>query len=131
MDSFEQEKIKSIEVCEYVLPKFDVTIDCPSHFLAKNGKICAIIRSKYTYGKPVKGDAVVSLSLMNRWYDRQLENGTPIVKKIKINGKGTIEFDVEDDIKAHAERFKNSFYDLKATVVEELSGLVFIYEFSI
>lgn len=40
-------KKKMIEVAEYVLPKFEVTIDTPKDQIYKDGKIRATIRSKY------------------------------------------------------------------------------------
>lgn len=56
-----QSKKRSVELAEYVLPKCEVTIDSPSHVSITDGKFRAIIRSKYTYGKGVKGVAFVTL----------------------------------------------------------------------
>lgn len=44
-------KKKMIEVAEYVLPKFEVTIDTPKDQIYKDGKIRATIRSKYIQKK--------------------------------------------------------------------------------
>lgn len=120
-----QSKTKNIEVAEYVLPKFEVTIDSPTQLSAKSEKVRVIIRSKYTYGKLVQGDAVVSLTPKNTYY---YYSGTPqqesaIIKHIKIDGKGTAEFDVEGDIKPKFEEYRTSFnYELRATVIESLTG---------
>lgn len=37
---------KMFEVAEYVLPKFDVSIETPRHAIYKDGKISAVIRAK-------------------------------------------------------------------------------------
>lgn len=116
-------------MAEYVLPKFEVTIDSPKQFSAKDGKIRAIIRSKYTYGKFVKGDAIVSLTPRTTYYHwsaRQKDSEVPIIKRIKVDGKGTVEFDVDDDVKPKFEQYRTSFdYELRAIVIEELTGKIF------
>lgn len=121
----EEKKTKEVEVAEYVLPKFDVTIDSANDFSAKDGKIRAIIRSKYTYGKLVKGEAIVALTTLSRYsYYRtpDAELGS-VLKTIPINGKGTVEFDLEKDLKVEFSEYANSRnYELRATVVEELTS---------
>lgn len=112
---------------EYVLPKFDVAIDAPSDFSAKDGKIRAIIRSKYTYGKLVKGEAIVSLtpagSGLYRGSGSMIDIGDSILKTVPINGKGTVEFDVESDLRLDFDQYARSkYFELRATVVEELTG---------
>jgi CD109 antigen len=37
---------KAVEVAEYVLPKFEVTIDAPPHVAFKEGKITVIVHAK-------------------------------------------------------------------------------------
>lgn len=121
-----EKKTKEVEVAEYVLPKFDVAIDSQTEFSAKDGKVRAIIRSKYTYGKLVKGEAIVSLTAKPtysyyRSWDHKDEGS--VLKTIPIDGKGTVEFDIENDLKIEFtdyNRVRN--YDLKATVIEELTG---------
>uniref|UniRef100_A0A1B6DAF4 TEP1-F n=1 Tax=Clastoptera arizonana TaxID=38151 RepID=A0A1B6DAF4_9HEMI len=51
----DQEFHKGFHVAEYVLPKFEVIVDVPKHATFKDSKVVATIRSKYTYGRPVKG----------------------------------------------------------------------------
>lgn len=120
-----EKKVKTIEIAEYVLPKFDVTIDSPTEFSAKDGKIRAIIRSKYTYGKLVKGEAIVSLTLKPTfsYYHQKQETKDSIVKTVPINGKGSVEFDVENDLKLEFSEYVHiRSFDLQATVVEELTN---------
>lgn len=125
-----QSEKKTVEVAEYVLPRFDVIIDSPAHFSAKNGKIRAIIRSKYTYGKFVKGDTIISIAPKRTYYgyfsSSQPKDVSAIIKRIKIDGKGTAEFGIEDDIGAQFNEYQSSLdYELKATVIEELTGDLF------
>ncbi|NWY51151.1 A2ML1 protein, partial [Chionis minor] len=48
---------------EYVLPKFEMTIDLPDVVLEKDEKIQMKICGRYTYGKPVQGKVQASLCL--------------------------------------------------------------------
>lgn len=107
-------KTKEIEVAEYVLPKFSVSIDSPPIFSAKNDKIRAIIRSRYTYSQMVIGEAIVSLR-------SQRSDRDNVVKTVRIDGKGSVEFDIENELKPHFYD-EQEIYDLKATVIEELTG---------
>lgn len=118
-------KTKVIDVDEYVLPKFEVSIDSPTQFSVKNGKLRAIIRSKYTYGKLVKGEAIVSLTpkSSNAYFSMNVQNKNSVIKTIPIDGKGTIEFDLEIDLNPDFSKFsRQKDYELKATVIEELTG---------
>ncbi|KAJ7419058.1 alpha-2-macroglobulin-like protein 1 [Pitangus sulphuratus] len=54
-------KTHSFSVKEYVLPKFEVTIDLPSVVLEKDQKFQMEICGRYTYGKPVQGRVQASL----------------------------------------------------------------------
>ncbi|XP_031620960.1 CD109 antigen-like [Contarinia nasturtii] len=119
----EEVKSKTLQIEEYVLPKFDVKIDSSEHFNVKDGKIRAIIRSKYTYGKLVKGRAIVTVKPTSylAWSTRR-ETDT-VAKTIPIDGKGTIELDITDDLHIQPDEFKRSTtYALSAVVVEELTG---------
>lgn len=108
-----------------MLPKFEVTIDSPTQFSAKNAKVRAIVRAKYTFGKFVKGHAIVALTPKTSFHWTAAEQSA-IVKTVKINGKGIAEFDVADDIKPKfASKYgsSNLEYELRAVVIEELTGL--------
>lgn len=122
-------KSKTIQVAEYVLPKFDVSIDSPEHFNLKDGKVRAIIRSKYTYGKLVKGEAIVSVMPTSYFAWSARPTGDAIIKKIKIDGKGTVEFDILEDLQTQSDEFKRSInYALTAVVIEELTGMKTLIE---
>lgn len=112
-------------VAEYVLPKFDVTIDSPTQFSAKDEKIRAIVRAKYTYGKFVKGEALVSITNLgnNVWWDGQSNRGGSVIKSIKIDGKGLAEFDIQSSLQPIFQVYQSYMnYRIQATVIEELTG---------
>uniref|UniRef100_A0A8B9RT73 Alpha-2-macroglobulin-like n=1 Tax=Accipiter nisus TaxID=211598 RepID=A0A8B9RT73_9AVES len=54
-------KSHSFSVEEYVLPKFEVTIDLPAVVLEKDKKFQVEICGRYTYGKPVQGKVQASM----------------------------------------------------------------------
>lgn len=118
-----QTRKKTVQVTEYVLPKFSVEIDSPVHYHVKDGKIRAIIRSKYTYGKFLKGEAIVSITPLSfhAWIAQPKVDA--IVKTIKIDGKGTAEFDIMEDLKPPLDNDqRDASYELRAVVIEELTG---------
>lgn len=107
-------------MAEYVLPKFDVAIDSPKDFSMKDGKMKAIIRSRYTYGEMVKGEAIVSWTQKYVWSSSKLDT---VIKTIPVDGKGIVEFDFERDLKLDMTNQNNILrFDLEATVIEGLTG---------
>ncbi|XP_059619137.1 CD109 antigen-like isoform X4 [Phlebotomus argentipes] len=120
VDVMGQKFSKNIEVAEYVLPKFEVTIDTPQFATFKDGKLRFTVRSKYTYGKPVKGEATISV------YPRFFGSYQPFVSDLisrkvsKIDGKTSVEFDIQDELK-----FKEDWQrdiTVEAVVEEELTN---------
>lgn len=115
-----QTKIYKFEVAEYVLPKFDVSIETSKHHYYKDGKLRATIRSKYTYGRALKGEATVSV------YPKTYGSFQPLIsnlitrKVMKIDGKAFFEFDFKDEL-----NFKEDYEQaiaIEAVVEEELTG---------
>lgn len=115
-----------MDVAEYVLPKFKVTIDSANDFSVRDGKVRAIIRAKYTYGKFVKGEAVVSLTpqpTYHYWAPRVSDaHASSYIKSVPIDGKGSVEFDVQKDFDLENKDHSTLRYTLRATVAEELTG---------
>uniref|UniRef100_A0A1Y9H2W1 CD109 antigen n=1 Tax=Anopheles dirus TaxID=7168 RepID=A0A1Y9H2W1_9DIPT len=112
---------KVFEVDEYVLPKFEVTVESPGITTFKDGKVKAIIRSKYTYGKPVKGEATVSASPEFRFHYVQPFAKDVITRKvIPIDGKGSVEFDLREELHLEGDYTRNIV--IEAVVEEELTG---------
>lgn len=111
-----QKKSKTFQIAEYVLPKFETTIDSPSHFTIKDEKIRLIVRSKYTHGKFVRGKAIVSLTPLER-------HGNVVIKTVPMDGKGVVEFDIETELKLKSGiYFYDQEYSVRAIVLEELTG---------
>lgn len=142
---FKQSKIKNIEIREYVLPKFEVSIDSAKYFTIKEGKVTVIVNAKYTYGKKLRGKATVSVSGIENFgcvyqtrprrgkkgSDDEEDEGNPLVKKtIDIDGRAIIEFDIKNELKYDLEVENNKYYSSKefkisVKVVEDLTGLKF------
>ncbi|XP_058061517.1 thioester-containing protein 1 allele R1-like isoform X2 [Anopheles bellator] len=112
---------KMFEVDEYVLPKFEVTIESPGITTFKDGKVKAIVRSKYTYGKPVKGEATISVRPeFGFHYVQPFEKDVITRKVIPIDGKGSAEFDLRQELRLEGDYTRNVIID--AVVEEELTG---------
>lgn len=130
-------KISVIEVAEYVLPKFEVKIDSPDHFTLDDEKLQAVIRAKYTHGKPLRGTAVVTVTgednfgtfRFRRVSHVSIQNPSDhLVKRtVTIDGQETIEFNIKDELKFDRSD-KNKYCDLQnykieVEVTETLTGL--------
>ncbi len=65
------EKAKSeldVRVEEYVLPKYEVTVDLPKEWFLVSEKITGKITADYTFGKPVAGDVTIeALKYVGQW----------------------------------------------------------------
>ncbi|XP_033156919.1 CD109 antigen isoform X2 [Drosophila mauritiana] len=85
---------KSFEVDKYVLPKFEVIVDTPKAAVIEDKVIKATIRAKYTYGKPVKGKATVSMERSYGYFGNPEGNDYKQEKTIDVDGKGHVEFDI-------------------------------------
>jgi CD109 antigen len=116
-----EEVTKSFDVAEYVLPKYEVIVDSNAHATFKDGKIHATVRAKYTYGKPVKGQATISAYPVLWLGSVQPFVQDFIVRKvIEVDGKGSTEFDIRSELKIEGdyERYVN----IEAIFEEELTG---------
>lgn len=132
-----QTKIAVIEIAEYVLPKFEAQIESDDHFTIDDQKVVAIIRAKYTHGKPLRGTAVVSISEEDNFgyfryrrcsqIKKEDDDDTCVKKTIIIDGQESVEFDIQNDLKFDRNE-SNKYFDLKnfkikAEVTETLTGL--------
>lgn len=108
------------EVAEYVLPKFDVIIDTPKHHYYKDGKVRMTIRTKYTYGKPLKGEVTVSV------YPKTYGSFQPLISNLitrkvaKIDGKTYFEFDIKEELNFNEDY--EQMVAIDAVVEEEFTG---------
>ncbi|XP_031630826.1 CD109 antigen-like isoform X2 [Contarinia nasturtii] len=108
------------EVAEYVLPKFDVTIDTPKHQYFQDGKIRATIRTKYTYGKPVKGEVTVAVYPKTYGSFQPFANNLITRKVSKIDSKAYVEFDITNELNVK-EDYEQAMV-MEAIVEEEFTG---------
>ncbi|KAH8412151.1 hypothetical protein KR009_000193 [Drosophila setifemur] len=104
---------KTFVVDKYVLPKFEVTVDTAKDITILDNVIKATIRAKYTYGKPVKGKATVTINQRYGLTD-SLSNQE---KTIDIDGKGHVEFSLDIDQRNFIPPMR-----VFAVVTEELTG---------
>ncbi|XP_017476943.1 PREDICTED: CD109 antigen isoform X4 [Rhagoletis zephyria] len=111
---------KSFEVAKYVLPKFEVSIETAKDVAIPDGVIKVTVRSKYTYGKAVKGKASVSIKPIYHYYgnnDHMQAN-----KTIDVDGKGHVEFDLTKELGISKEHSYVPPLKLLAIMEEELTG---------
>ncbi|KAL5279600.1 CD109.2 family protein [Megaselia abdita] len=117
-------KTKNFEIAKYVLPKFDVKVETPANIAIEDGNVRATIRSKYTYGKPVKGKATISIKPSHPLWGSK-EQLRSAEKVVDIDGKAFVEFNLKDDLKLTKK--DNQYYypplEILAVVEEELTGL--------
>ncbi|GLG95490.1 uncharacterized protein GBIM_02438 [Gryllus bimaculatus] len=111
---------KSFHVAEYVLPKFEVTVDVPPHGTFKDSHIVATVHAKYTYGKPVRGEATITVypNIFSGVIQPIFQN--PIRKVVPIDGKAIVEFDIKNELQLEDD-FERTI-QLDVAVEEELTG---------
>ncbi|XP_072395001.1 thioester-containing protein 1 allele R1-like [Diabrotica undecimpunctata] len=111
---------KSIEVVEYILPKFMVNIDSQRHVTFKDNVIRAKIDTKYNYGNKVKGEATVTVypTIYSGVIQPIFQN--PIRKVFPIDGTETVEFDIGRDLQLNDEYERIVILDV--AVEEKLTG---------
>ena len=57
-----------VRVEEYVLPKYEISVDLPKEWVLANEKIIGQIDAEYTFGKPVRGEVeIVASRYVGRW----------------------------------------------------------------
>lgn len=106
-----EQKIFTVE--KYQLPRFRVNIIALAKQSQKGGKISGTIRSKYTYGKLVKGKATISVRLPDNTIVSQ--------KTIDITGITHFAFDLKNDLR-HDKSVITKKYIVHVTVEERLTG---------
>lgn len=124
-----EETIKSFDVAEYVLPKFEVSIDSNPDVTFKDGKIRATVNAKYTFGKIAKGNATVTAEVVNQfscggfgWHQQdQVFSSKKVEKTVEVDGKKFVEFDIENELKIIDTKSEKTI-KLVASFKEELSG---------
>ncbi|RWS04405.1 CD109 antigen-like protein, partial [Dinothrombium tinctorium] len=113
---------KQFTVAEYVLPTFDVNIESPTFATVNISKFPVAVKAVYTYGKPVKGDLILSIS--DEQYSYWVRSDRRLVEyQTEINGERLIEVDLKDFVE---DNFDGSrMYSFRASVKDKLTGKVY------
>lgn len=115
-------------------------VESDDHFSIDDKTVNAIIRAKYTHGKPLRGTAVVSISEDDNFGCFRYRRHSPAnksggddddtcVKKtcVIIDGHETVEFDIQNELKfdrSERNKYSNSKrFKIKTEVTETLTGL--------
>ncbi|XP_065357540.1 CD109 antigen-like isoform X6 [Calliphora vicina] len=112
---------KKFEVAKYVLPKFSVEIETAKD-ISYEDALKITVRSKYTYGKPVKGQATITVDANNGQSKSE--------KIIEVDGKAHVEFDLKKDLDYAFPEYNNRFgyysytppINILAVMSEEYTG---------
>uniref|UniRef100_A0A452U7X1 CD109 antigen n=1 Tax=Ursus maritimus TaxID=29073 RepID=A0A452U7X1_URSMA len=123
----DQTYYQSFQVSEYVLPKFEVTLQTPLYCSLNSRSLNGTVIAKYTYGKPVKGDVTLTFLPLSFWGMKK-----NITKNFKINGSTNFSFNDEEMKKVmdFSEGLSEHMYlsspgpvEILATVTESLTGI--------
>ncbi|GFO10653.1 Cd109 antigen-like [Plakobranchus ocellatus] len=117
---------KTFAVAEYVLPKFEVSVELPSYVLTTEADFTATIKAKYTYGKPVKGTAEIAVSFIQSWrYPRYLDRAQPVTTFIQVPVDGEAKVTVPlANLKSLDGYLDRDILIVSANVTESLTGNV-------
>ncbi|KZS15892.1 C3 and PZP alpha-2-macroglobulin domain-containing protein 8 [Daphnia magna] len=110
---------KHFQVAEYILPKFEVTIDLPTYLTFNESKMVASIKAKYTYGKPVKGNVTIAAYPQYRVSYIQPFFTEPVRKTVQIDGKVDVDFNLFKELKLVDDFERDIRFDV--TVIEGLT----------
>ncbi|VEN35278.1 unnamed protein product, partial [Callosobruchus maculatus] len=111
-----QTYFKNVEVADYIYPKFVVEIDTAKHVTFKGNLIRTKINARTQHGRPIKGEATITIFPTIRSGVIQPIFQNPVRKVVPINGTNTVDFDIEDDLKLNDEYERTVIVDV---VVEE------------
>ncbi|NXS87567.1 A2ML1 protein, partial [Erpornis zantholeuca] len=114
-------KSLSFSVEEYVLPKFEVTIDLPGVLRMRDEKFLIKICGRYTYGKPVQGKVQAGLCLSQRGWWHHRRTCRQVTGQTEKNGC----FSTEGSLPAFNKtipRMRKEF-EVEASLVEAGTGL--------
>ncbi|XP_059970400.1 CD109 antigen [Mesoplodon densirostris] len=123
----DQTYYQSFQVSEYVLPKFEVTLQTPLYCSLNSVSLNGTVTAKYTYGKPVKGDLTLTFLPLSFWGVKK-----NITKIFKINGSANFSFndeemkkvmDSSDGLSEHMNLSSPGPVEILATVTESLTGI--------
>ncbi|KAK7492646.1 hypothetical protein BaRGS_00016125, partial [Batillaria attramentaria] len=113
---------KTFTVAEYVLPKFEVTVELPSYALESGDSVPVTVSAKYTYGEPVEGPVVVEAMMTSGYY----HSPTPTIQQsatLDKDGRAQLTFKIAE-LKQQYNSLSNHVIKFTANVTEALTGIV-------
>ncbi|XP_037089819.1 CD109 antigen-like [Pollicipes pollicipes] len=120
IDVLGQTTSKLFEVAEYVLPRFEVTVELPPYATFADTTVTATVHAKYTYGKPVRGEVMVRAHPEIKSSYIQPIFQDPVRKSSSIDGKADVSFDLKDELGLTEDYERELVFDV--IVTEELTG---------
>ncbi|XP_071088366.1 CD109 antigen-like isoform X1 [Haliotis cracherodii] len=118
---------KVFTIAEYVLPKFEVTVELPSYGLVSDDHITATVKAKYTYGKPVKGTINLEAKLERYYRPWNYHGAEPMITKtMAIDGESKVTLSLADMKKVFPNGLNNQKIEVTANVTEGLTGITLI-----
>ncbi|XP_048243512.1 CD109 antigen-like isoform X3 [Haliotis rufescens] len=116
---------KVFTIAEYVLPKFEVTVELPSYGLVSDDHITATVKAKYTYGKPVKGTINLEAKLERYYRPWNYHGAEPMITKtMAIDGESKVTLSLADMKKVFPNGLNNQKIEVTANVTEGLTGII-------
>ncbi|CAH1734421.1 unnamed protein product [Chironomus riparius] len=122
----DQDIEKTFDVEEYVLPKFEVSIDTVPNVPFKDGVIKATVNAKYTFGKIAKGKATVTAEVESPYGNyrfRTVEPTKKVSKTVEVDRKKFVEFDLKSELNIRDSKNEHTV-KLHASFKDELSSKV-------
>ncbi|KAF0289583.1 CD109 antigen [Amphibalanus amphitrite] len=121
IDVLGQRTSKVFEVAEYVLPRFEVTIDLPPYATFDDTSVTATVHAKYTYGKAVRGEVMVRAhpELKSTYLQPIFQD--PVRKSAPIDGTADVTFNLKDELGLTNEDYERELV-FDVIVTEELTG---------
>ncbi|OTF69606.1 hypothetical protein BLA29_001504 [Euroglyphus maynei] len=118
-----QKSEKKFSVAEYVLPTFSVDVLLPSYATYNRSDVVATVKATYTYGKPVRGDATLTVQPRIRHAAiafRPLEQYQTKMR-LEADGKVDIPINIVRDLNLKSDFFEREI-EFFALVEETLTG---------
>ncbi|KAL5016375.1 hypothetical protein ScPMuIL_005964 [Solemya velum] len=93
----DQSETKEFTVAEYVLPKYEVTVELPTYALSGDSDVTGTVTAMYTYGKPVRGNVKITAELDYLSRPLNIHNTQPLVEQtLPIDGNTTFRIPLAD-----------------------------------
>ncbi|RWS30312.1 CD109 antigen-like protein [Leptotrombidium deliense] len=116
---------KRFTIAEYILPTFDVSIKLPPFTTVNSTTFPATVKATYTYGKPVKGDVIFTVSDSTYSYHVYNYLKRVLVKYVStIDGEITFPIEVKDFL-GSGNVYSSKSFNVDASVKDSVTGRVY------